>query len=104
MKLTNLTIKHPSSQAKKDLPVYLDDSLSGRALACESLEPGTNSRLFYSIETCRCSVSDDLEQIHQRIYAAQRSALSYTLTRVICGKDVAQFLAAQQSLPLEIKD
>lgn len=102
MKLTNLKIKHPSKQI--ELPVYLDDTFSGRALACEALENGKGGRDFYSMETVPCSVKDDLDTIHQRIYAAQRAALSYSLSRIIVGKDVAQFLAAQLGLPLEIKE
>jgi len=102
MQLTNLKIKHPTKQI--DLPVYFDSTYSGRALACEALEPGKNQRDFYSIETVPCSVKDDLDVINQRIYAAQRAALSYSLSRIIVGKDVAQFLAAQFNTPLEIKE
>lgn len=87
----------------QELPVFLDDTLTGRAMHSESIDKD-GKRQHLSAETVPCSVITDIERISHRLLSAQRTALSYPINRIVGGKDFVEFLAATQNTTLELKE
>lgn len=87
----------------QEVPLFLDDTLPGRAFHCESINKD-GARVHLSAETVPCSVHTDIERISHRLLSAQRAALSYPINRIVVGKDVLEFLAATQNKVVELKE